>query len=53
VPFIQAFALLATPDSGIPPFDLRPAVLHASRIADDACYITGDTSAEVRFLLFA
>ncbi|TDL25540.1 hypothetical protein BD410DRAFT_765041 [Rickenella mellea] len=40
----EAFALIASPASGIPPLDLRPALKHAATIADQACYISGDAS---------
>ncbi|KAI0325457.1 hypothetical protein GY45DRAFT_1330267 [Cubamyces sp. BRFM 1775] len=40
----EAFALLASPTSGLPPLDPVPALKHVSAVADDACYIVGDTS---------
>ncbi|KAF7336797.1 Ubiquinone biosynthesis protein [Mycena venus] len=40
----EAFALLAAPESGIPPIDPVPALKHAARIADEACYVSGDQS---------
>ncbi|RDX57108.1 hypothetical protein OH76DRAFT_1451187 [Lentinus brumalis] len=40
----EAFALLASPTYGLPPLDPMPGLKHVSRIADDACYIVGDTS---------
>ncbi|KAI1796947.1 hypothetical protein LXA43DRAFT_878788, partial [Ganoderma leucocontextum] len=40
----EAFALLATPSSGLPPLDPMPGLKHVSKIADDACYLVGDTS---------
>ncbi|KAI0033542.1 hypothetical protein K488DRAFT_77831 [Vararia minispora EC-137] len=40
----EAFALLASPRSGLPPLDARPALRHATTIADDACHIVGDAS---------
>ncbi|KAF9456758.1 hypothetical protein BDZ94DRAFT_1274874 [Collybia nuda] len=43
----EAFALLASPQSGLPPLDLRPALQHASTIADKACRITGDKSLQL------
>jgi len=43
----EAFALLASPTSGVPPLDPCPALRHASKIADEACYIIGDTSTEL------
>ena len=55
VPFMlsgpQAFALLASPSSGIPPLDPVPGLKHVSKIADDVCYIIGDTSVGVSALL--
>jgi ubiquinone biosynthesis protein COQ9 len=43
----QAFAVLITPMSGSSPVDLFPVVKHAATIADEACYLTGETSADV------
>ncbi|KAI0696299.1 hypothetical protein C8T65DRAFT_710627 [Cerioporus squamosus] len=40
----EAFALLASPTYGLPPLDPIPGLKHVSRVADDACYIVGDTS---------
>ncbi|KAI0707203.1 hypothetical protein C8Q76DRAFT_748317 [Earliella scabrosa] len=40
----EAFALLASPPSGIPLLDPIPGLKHVSKVADDACYITGDSS---------
>jgi len=40
----EAFALLASPSSGIHIFDPLPAVKHVARIAEKACYVTGDKS---------
>ncbi|THH04524.1 hypothetical protein EW145_g5456 [Phellinidium pouzarii] len=40
----EAFALMASPTSGIPPLDPRPAMQHAFSIADQACYLSGDES---------
>ncbi|KAJ7761994.1 hypothetical protein DFH07DRAFT_415755 [Mycena maculata] len=40
----EAFALLSVLESGTPPFDPVPAMKHAARIADEACYISGDAS---------
>ncbi|KAI0368017.1 hypothetical protein BV20DRAFT_948995, partial [Pilatotrama ljubarskyi] len=40
----EAFALLASPSSGLPPLDPVPGLRHVSRIADETCYLTGDTS---------
>jgi len=44
----KAFAILVTPSSTITPFDVLPALKHAARIADEACYLTKDKSVEVR-----
>ncbi|KAF9036283.1 hypothetical protein BJ165DRAFT_1533127 [Panaeolus papilionaceus] len=38
----EAFALLASPSTGLPLLDPRPALKHAYSIADEACYVTGD-----------
>ncbi|GAW00180.1 ubiquinone biosynthesis protein coq9 [Lentinula edodes] len=43
----EAFALLASPEGGLPPLDPRPALKHASRIADEASYISGDASTQL------
>jgi hypothetical protein len=48
----QAFALLAAPESGTPPIDPMPALGHAARIADEACYVAGDQSLRVSACLF-
>ncbi|KAI0833644.1 hypothetical protein BC628DRAFT_1307472, partial [Trametes gibbosa] len=40
----EAFALLASPSSGFPPLDPVPGLKHISKVADEACYILGDTS---------
>ncbi|KAJ7476052.1 hypothetical protein FB451DRAFT_1245606 [Mycena latifolia] len=40
----EAFALLSAPESGIPPFDPVPALKHAARVADEACYLSADQS---------
>ncbi|KAF9563204.1 hypothetical protein CPC08DRAFT_706133 [Agrocybe pediades] len=40
----EAFALLASPPSGLPPLDPRPALKHAACVADEACYVIGDES---------
>lgn len=40
----EAFALMASPVSGLPPLDLMPAAKHAGSIADQACYLSGDKS---------
>ncbi|TFY61133.1 hypothetical protein EVG20_g7167 [Dentipellis fragilis] len=34
----EAFALLASPQYGIPPLDIRPAFWHTAGVADEACY---------------
>ena len=44
--------MLALPSSGLPPVDPRPAFHHASRIADEACYVTGDASLQVSIIRF-
>jgi ubiquinone biosynthesis protein COQ9 len=49
---LQALALLAAPESGIPPIDPMPALKHAARIADEACYVAGDQSLRVSACLF-
>ncbi|KAJ7707467.1 hypothetical protein B0H17DRAFT_1032787 [Mycena rosella] len=40
----EAFALLSAPESGMPPFDPMPALKHAARVADEACYLSADQS---------
>ncbi|KZP22772.1 hypothetical protein FIBSPDRAFT_824255 [Athelia psychrophila] len=40
----EAFALLASPTSGLPPLDPRPGLRHAGKVADDACWITQDAA---------
>ncbi|KAK7016295.1 ubiquinone biosynthesis protein [Favolaschia claudopus] len=40
----EAFALLAVPESGLPPIDPVPALKHAARVAEQACHISGDPS---------
>ncbi|KAI0648971.1 hypothetical protein C8Q79DRAFT_484405 [Trametes meyenii] len=40
----EAFALLASPASGLPPLDPLPGLKHVSKVADEACHIAGDTS---------
>jgi len=40
----EAFALLASPSSGLPPLDPLPALKHAAKVADEACFIAGDVS---------
>ncbi|KAJ3830054.1 hypothetical protein F5880DRAFT_1469228, partial [Lentinula raphanica] len=44
---IKAFALLATPEDGLPALDPRPALKHAAKIADEAACISGDTSSQL------
>lgn len=51
----EAFALLASNSSSVtnlgsfqvPPIDPLPGLKHVLKIADEACYLTGDTSTEV------
>ena len=43
----QAFALLLIPTSGLPPFEILPAVKHAASIADEACRLTQKYSPDV------
>ncbi|KIK55076.1 hypothetical protein GYMLUDRAFT_76644 [Collybiopsis luxurians FD-317 M1] len=43
----EAFALLASPERGLPPLDPRPALSHAARVADEASYLSGDTSVQL------
>jgi hypothetical protein len=45
---LQAFARLAIPRWHI--LDLRPALRHATSIADEACVFTGDKSLNVHAL---
>ena len=45
----QAFALLASPTSGIPPLDPRPVIQHAASVADQAWFLSGDKSTGVCF----
>nr|GAT48735.1 predicted protein [Mycena chlorophos] len=42
----EAFALLSVPDSTVSPYPLDPlpALQHSARIADEACYLSGDQS---------
>ncbi|KAG7451298.1 uncharacterized protein BT62DRAFT_984469 [Guyanagaster necrorhizus] len=42
----EAFALLASPNSGVSLLDPIPILKHSSRIADESCYISGDTSVQ-------
>ena len=48
----EAFALMISPTSGIPPIDPRPALMHAMSIADQACYLSGCQSTGVRHSFF-
>ncbi|KIM39908.1 hypothetical protein M413DRAFT_187419 [Hebeloma cylindrosporum] len=43
----EAFALLASPSSGLPPLDPTQAIRHAFNVADEACYITGAKSLQL------
>jgi len=48
LPFLpEAFALLVSPSSGIPPSDPIKVVGHVFNVADEACYITGDQSLQL------
>ncbi|KAJ7151637.1 hypothetical protein C8R46DRAFT_1357859 [Mycena filopes] len=47
----EAFTLLAAPDSGIPPVDPLPALKHAARVADEACYLSADQSLRLSWYL--
>ncbi|KAJ7745762.1 hypothetical protein B0H16DRAFT_1558190 [Mycena metata] len=47
----EAFALLASPESGIPPVDPLPALKHAARVADEACYLSADQSLRLSWYL--
>ncbi|EIM91476.1 uncharacterized protein STEHIDRAFT_91612 [Stereum hirsutum FP-91666 SS1] len=40
----EAFALLASPQNGLPPLDVRPALRHATSVANDACIAIRDES---------
>lgn len=44
---LQAFGILVTSNSGPFPLDPRPILFHAAKIADQACYVAGDTSLQV------
>ncbi|KAF5391589.1 hypothetical protein D9757_002540 [Collybiopsis confluens] len=44
-----AFALLASTERGFPPLDPRPALRHAATVADEALYISGDTSLQLEW----
>ncbi|KAF9004620.1 hypothetical protein BDQ17DRAFT_1390141 [Cyathus striatus] len=43
----EAFALLASPKNGLPPLDPTPALKHAARVADEACYAIEDKSVQL------
>ncbi|EDR10076.1 uncharacterized protein LACBIDRAFT_318031 [Laccaria bicolor S238N-H82] len=43
----EAFALMASPVSGSPPLDPIPGLKHATGIANQVCYISGDTSLQM------
>ncbi|KAG5636403.1 hypothetical protein H0H81_008177 [Sphagnurus paluster] len=43
----EAFALLASSPNGLPVLDPRPALQHSVKIADEACYLTGDKSLQL------
>ncbi|TFK36655.1 hypothetical protein BDQ12DRAFT_236272 [Crucibulum laeve] len=45
----EAFALLASPQSGLPPLDPRPALKHSARIADEVAYTSGDNSLQLEW----
>jgi len=45
----EAFALLISPSSSMHLVDPLPAVKHAARIADKACYVTGDESLQLKW----
>jgi len=40
----EAFALLISPTSGVPPVDPVPAFKHVASIADEACHVVGDAT---------
>jgi hypothetical protein len=42
---------MASPVSGSPPLDPMPALKHATGIADEVCYISGDASLQVSYSL--
>ncbi|KAJ8519046.1 hypothetical protein ONZ45_g3948 [Pleurotus djamor] len=42
----EAFALLGSPPSAIPPLDPVPALKHALSVADEACYLSGDATTQ-------
>ncbi|KAJ8472774.1 hypothetical protein ONZ45_g16536 [Pleurotus djamor] len=42
----EAFALLGSPPSAIPPLDPVPALKHAFSVADEACYLSGDATTQ-------
>ncbi|KDR76023.1 hypothetical protein GALMADRAFT_225763 [Galerina marginata CBS 339.88] len=43
----EAFALLASPASGIPPLDPTQVIKHAAYVADEACHVTGDQALQL------
>ncbi|KAG7089363.1 hypothetical protein E1B28_011053 [Marasmius oreades] len=43
----EAFALLCSPEQGLPPLDPRPAIEHAAKIANETCKITKDQSIQL------
>ncbi|KAF9267977.1 hypothetical protein L218DRAFT_955143 [Marasmius fiardii PR-910] len=43
----EAFALLCSPEKGMPPLDPRPAIKHAAKIANETCKITQDRSIQL------
>ncbi|KAF8972190.1 hypothetical protein BDZ97DRAFT_1913417 [Flammula alnicola] len=45
----EAFALLASPTSGIHVLDPLPAIKHAAKVADEACYVTGEKSVQLEW----
>lgn len=44
----KAFAVLATPASGLHLVDPLPGLKHAADVADEACVISGDATIGVR-----
>lgn len=47
----QAYALLLTDSSGIPPLNPEPLLQHAAKIADEACSVAGEMSPGVSLYL--
>ncbi|TRM64312.1 hypothetical protein BD626DRAFT_491425 [Schizophyllum amplum] len=45
----EAFALLASPESGIPPLDPLPALKHTARVADEAAYLSKDKAIQLEW----